>query len=163
MAITFNADEVLAMAEGIEANGAAFYRKAAQMHKSHSEFLLKLARMEDQHKQYFADMRKALPLEMMEDTAFDPYLEAELYLKEAADSHKGEGSSVVTAALTGKERMDTILLTAIQLEEKSIAFYVGLKDMVPKKLGKDKVDDIINEEKRHVVTLAGELRKVQAS
>lgn len=160
MAVMFNADEVLAMAEDIETNGAAFYRKAASMHKKHADFLTALAKMEDVHKATFAKMRKALPPRMREETAADPYMEASLYIKDVSDSHKGEGSPAITASLTGRESLIDILQIAVVLEQRSIAFYMGLRDMVSEKLGKGRIDDIVAEEKKHVVVLARELKKV---
>ena len=55
-----------------------------------------------------------------------------------------------------------ILKIAIELEKKSILFYLGVKDMVPAKLGKDSIDHIIDEEKGHVVLLSKELHAVRA-
>ena len=43
---------------------------------------------------------------------------------------------------------------AIGLEQDSIVFYLGMKDMVAGSLGKDRIDGIIKEEMYHVVTLA---------
>jgi len=161
MSIRFNADEVLKMAEEIEVNGAKFYRRAAALHKKHAAFLQKLAKMEDQHKAVFSLMRAKLPETMKEDTAFDPYMEASLYLNSMADSHGGEGAPSAAESLSGKESMEDILLMAVGLEEKSIAFYVGAMDMVPKNLGKAQVQDIITEEKNHVAALVAELKKLR--
>jgi len=165
MAIRFNADEVFEMAEKIEVNGAAFYRRAAALHAQDKEsvaFLTRLAEMEDEHRATFAAMRAELPERLREETAFDPYLEAGLYLNAMADSHGGEGTPAAADSLTGKESMTDVLRIAIGLEEKSIVFYLGIQDMVPEKLGKDKIGRIIAEEKSHMVTLAGELKKVRA-
>ena len=158
MGIRFNADEVFEIAERIEANAAAFYRRAAELHSGDGESaqLGRLAEMEDRHKATFAAMRAELPERMKEETAFDPYMEAALYLHEAADTHGGEGAPV----LSGKESMEDILRIAVRLEEKSIVYYLGIRDMVPAKLGAEKVDRIIAEEKSHIVTLAEELRKL---
>ena len=165
MAIKFNADEVFRMAETIEKNGAAFYRKAAQLRaesdRQNVRFLESLAEMEDVHKATFAAMRADLSEDMREDTAFDPYMEAGLYLNAMADSHGGEGAPTAADQLTGNESMSDILNIAVGLEEKSIVFYLGLRDMVPEKLGKDNIDGIIAEEKAHLVTLAAELRKLR--
>lgn len=162
MSIVFNADEVLAMAERIEADGAAFYRRAAQIHKGAGakKFLTGLAEMEDSHKAAFASMRKTLAAEMKAGSAFDPYLEAEMYLNAMASAHGGEGAPAAMKALTGRESLRDILRTAIGLEEKSIVFYLGLRDLVPAKMGREKVNEIIDEEKSHIVTLAAELRKL---
>lgn len=53
--------------------------------------LLKLAKTDDEHKATFAAMRKSLTVQMREETAFDPYAEAMLYLNVMADTHGGEG------------------------------------------------------------------------
>jgi rubrerythrin len=42
---------------------------------------------------------------------------------------------------------------AIGIERDSIAFYVGLKESVSKRAGKDQVEAIIKEEVGHVATL----------
>ena len=47
MGIPFNAKEVLEMAIKAEQNGAAYYRKAAQLHSDEHVFLTRLAEMED--------------------------------------------------------------------------------------------------------------------
>ncbi len=161
MGIRFNADEVLAMAERIEENGAAFYRKAADLHRAPNDvrFLLQLAEMEDRHRATFAAMRASLDAAAREETVYDPYLEAELYLNAMADSHGGEGTRSVLETLSEKDTVEDLLRLAIQLERHSIAFYVGLLEMIPPRLGQSKVQEIIAEERQHVATLAAELRK----
>jgi rubrerythrin len=164
MGIRFNADEVFEMAERIEANGAAFYRRAAELQGGgQAAFLLGLAEMEDGHRATFASMRRGFAREMQEATAFDPYLEAALYLQGMADSHGGEGAPSVARSLKGTESLADILRIAIGMEQQSILFYLGLKDMVPARLGRDKVETIIAEEKAHLSTLTDEIRKLQAA
>jgi rubrerythrin len=167
MGIQFNADEVFQLAETIEANAAAYYRRAAELHGETKgadvEIFFRLAAVEDEHQATFAAMRRTLSDRMREETASDPYLEAYLYVEELGGSHGGEGTKAVTAALTGNETVEDVLRTAIGLEQKSIAFYVGIQDMVPAKLGRDKIAGIIAEEKSHLAVLAGELRKVRGN
>ena len=162
MAIKYNADEVFEMAIRIEENGAAYYRKAAELKKDKDgvDFLLELAEMEDSHKATFEDMKKSLSEEAKKETTYDPMGELELYLEAMADSHPGEGAPSVTDKLTGDETLREILNTAIGLEKESILFYMGIKDMVPEGLGKDKIDTIISEERSHVATLAQKRREI---
>lgn len=162
MGVNFNADEVLKMAVRIESNGAAFYRKAAESKKdmARAGFLLKLAEMEDEHERLFSEMKNGLSAEEKADTAYDPVGEAELYLEAMADSHGGEGDPSAADKLTGQESLEEILKIAIGLEKESILFYLGLREMVPERLGKDKIDEIINEERSHIVTLAKELKSL---
>jgi rubrerythrin len=78
-----------------------------------------------------------------------------------ANGHGGEGSPKVSALLSGNETLGEVLRVAIQLEKNSILFYLGLEDLVPAKLGRDRVLDIIEEEKRHVAVLARELANLK--
>jgi rubrerythrin len=164
MAYDFNADEIFEMAIQIEANGAKFYRKAAdlQQEPDNKAFLEKLARMEDKHKTTFEAMRKAVSEGQKQETVFDPANELSMYLKAMADNHGGEGDPDVVESLTGEESMEEIITTAVGLEKESILFYLGLKDMVPAKYGHDKLDDIIREEKLHIAQLNGFLKKIKA-
>jgi rubrerythrin len=52
-----------------------------------------------------------------------------------------------------KETAEDILKLAIEVEKDSIVFYIGLKIFVPAKAGKDKVEEIIEEEMGHIVVL----------
>ncbi len=164
MTYDFNANEVFEMAIRIEENGAAFYRKASalQTDPSNKTFLETLAKMEDRHKISFEALKKQLADAEKTDTVFDPEEELILYLRAMADSHGGEGDPAVADSLTGNESMAQIIKTAIGLEKESILFYVGLKDIVPSVLGKDKIDGIIKEEKKHIAQLEGFMRKAGA-
>lgn len=159
MGLGLNAGEVLEMAEAVERNGAAFYRKAAEQHADELDrgFLLSLAQMEDEHEKTFSAMRADLSAGEAVSATFDPDNEAAMYLAALADGHGGEGAPSVADALTGKESLADILTTAIELEKKSILFYVGLKELVPEALGKNKVEAIIREETQHVAVLRGKL------
>jgi len=59
-----------------------------------------------------------------------------------------------SAQLTGKETMEDILKTAIGLEKDSVVFYLGVKEIVPERLSKQRIDDIIKEEMGHIAALS---------
>lgn len=160
MSITFNADEIFEMAEQIERNGAKFYREAAgnSSDADVKEMLLSLAAMEDGHEKTFAQMRQELSAEEKESNIFDPDDEVAQYLQTMADFHGTEGKVSPTEKLTGNESLADILKIALQAEKNSIAFYVGIKDMVSSKSGKAKVQAIIIEEMAHVSTIGGKLQ-----
>lgn len=164
MAYDFNAAEAFEMAVQIEKNGAAFYRKAASLQKDEADknFLETIAKMEDRHQAGFEEMKSILSDKEQTQTVFDPKDELSLYLNAMADAHGGEGNPDVAAQLTGDETMAQIIETAIGLEKESILFYIGLKDMVPEKLGREKIDEIISEEKKHVAQLTGFLKKAKS-
>lgn len=164
MAYDFNVNEVFEMAIQIEANGANFYRKAAELQKDpdNKAFLEKIARMEDKHKATFESMQKEISDAEKQGTVFDPADELSMYLKAMADSHGGEGDPDIADAFTGEESIEEIITTAIGLEKESILFYLGLKDLIPAKYGHDKLDHIIQEEKLHIAQLNGFLKKIKA-
>lgn len=159
MSITFNADEIFEMAEQIERNGAKFYRQAAKnvTDERMKHFFLDLAAVEDKHLNTFQEMRKQLgPKEKMQ-MVFDPDNEAAMYLQTMADGHGWEGKKSFTENLTGQEKIEDIFNIAINAENNSVVFYVGLKDCVPASVGKDKVEDIIREELGHIAVFNREL------
>ena len=163
MSITFNVDEIFEMAEEIERNGVKFYREAAEnsADKSVRKMFLELSAMEEGHGKIFAGIRKELSSQMKEPTVFDPDNQVAKYLQTMADFHGMEGKAGPTQKFTGKETLDEILRAALQAEKNSIAFYVGIKDLVPEKKGRNKVQAIIIEEMTHVSTLGGKLQELK--
>ena len=163
MSYDFNADNILEMAEQIERNGAQFYRTSSEsVEDPPSKELLKgLAAMEDQHEKTFSSMRAALTEKEKEPTAYDPENDSVRYLKALADSRVFvERQIPELSALKGqpdKKIMEEILKFAIGAEKESIIFYLGMKDLVPGKMGSKRIDDIISEEMSHIQILGKEL------
>jgi len=153
MSFDFNADDILEMAEQIERNGACFYREAAAgvPDPKAKAFLVRLAEMEDEHERTYADLRRSLAEQERTPTVFDPGDEAVLYLRAMADT------KVFFQETVDFRSMESILKTAIQNEKDSIAFYLGLKHLVPEALGQQRVDAIIREEMGHIQLLSQEL------
>ncbi len=155
MSTPFNADEILEMAEQIERNGARFYRRAAEgaVDARNRRLLLDLAAAEDEHEKAFASMRADLAGEKREPAVFDPDGQAALYLRAMADGHVFDVRADPVELLTGKETVEDILGMAMGMEKDSIVFYLGMKEMVPEGLGKDRIDGIIHEEMGHLALL----------
>jgi rubrerythrin len=156
MSIDFNADEVFEIAEQIERNGAKFYRTAAENidEPENKKFLLDLAIMEDEHEQTFKQMRSDLTRDEKVMTTFDPNGESEAYLKSLADTRVFYEKDIDTTSL--KE----IYKNAITAEKDSIVFYLGMKEVVPDHLGKQKLDGIIKEEMGHIKLLSKKLLNI---
>jgi len=163
MGLDFNVDEIFEMAEQIERNGAKFYRKAAEAEEdTHAQqILLDHATMDDEHERIFSSMRNELSKQERGPTVFDPYQEAALYLRAMADGVIFNVKDDPSQRLTGKESMEDILTTAIGLEKDSIVFYLGMKEMVPERLGRGKVDHIVKEEMKHISLLSQQLRSLK--
>jgi rubrerythrin len=163
MPVTFNADEVFEMAEQIERNAAKFYQEAATKtsERQIKDVFLRLAAMEDTHLRTFQQMRTTLSDQEKGGTTFDPEGEASLYLQAMADDRGFEGMRGRNVRLTGKESTRELLEIAINAERNSILYYVGLKEMVPTEVGRDKVETIIREEVSHAADLRRQLATLQ--
>jgi rubrerythrin len=159
MPITYNADDIFEIAQQIERNGARFYRKAADpiTNPDHKKLLLDLASMEDKHLKTFTDMRAGLIDADRESFVSDPYDEAVLYLQSVADGHVFDVRTDPSTKLTGRESIADILHFAIDIEKDSVVFYVGIRESVSERLGKDKMSQIIAEELSHITILSGVL------
>lgn len=161
MSITFSVDEVYEMAGQIERNGVKFYSKAAESATGENQdMLVRLAKMEEEHEQTFADMRAQLPADQRLLASFDPQGQSVLYLQVMADGKVFDKDP--SKDLSGSESLEDILETAIRMEEDSIVFYESMKDVVPKKGGAEFLDSIIQQEIGHIVDLTMKLRSIKA-
>ena len=163
MSIQFNADEVFQMAEQIERNGKDFYTRAADRtaESRTAQFLLGLAAMEAEHEKIFAGMRAGLTDQERKATVPDPDNQALAYLRAWADGQVFDVRSRPAEKLTGKEKVEDVLRIAIGLEKDSIVFYLGMKDAVPERLGRSKIDRIIKEEMNHMSSLSRTLETLR--
>jgi len=157
MSIDFNADEVFEIAEQIERNGARFYRKAAEIvtNSDEKKFLINLAKMEDDHEKIFKSMRAELTQDEKVITTFDPEGDAERYLRALADTRIFYEKDIKITSL------EEIFKSALTAEKDSIVFYLGMKEVVPKHLGKDKLDEIIKEEMSHIRLISDKLLELK--
>ena len=166
MVYDFNADEIFEMAEQIERNGEEFYRKMAEniSDTQVSQFFLNLAAMETKHEKVFASMRADLSDQDRKLTVFDPEGEAALYLRALADlqvfGREEKKDFILSGDLPEQDRIRKIFRAAIGLEKESIVFYLGMKELVPENLGKNKIDKIIKEEMGHIRLLYGFQKKL---
>ena len=157
MNAVFNAEEVLEIAVYIEKQGAAFYRRAAEiMENSDAKKLLEeLAVMEDGHEIGFENMR-ADP-SILSQLIGDPDGEAATYLQAFATGQIFPRNDDPAGDLDKDVTLETILTRAIHMELSAIAFYSGIKDVMSQELGQSKVETIISEERRHVTMLSERL------
>ncbi len=153
MSYDFSADNIFEMAEQMERNGAKFYRKSAEnaADPSVKKLLLQIAAMEDAHEKTFAALRADLTNEEKKATVFDPESESVLYLRAMADTKVFFEKEIDVSSI------QEVFKAAILAEKDSIVFYLGMKDLVPDKLGKNKLDIIIKEEMGHIRVLGNEL------
>lgn len=160
--ISLNADGILEIAEQIERNGARFYREAAEsMGGEVHDLLLRLAAMEDDHEKTFSRMRKKLSSTERRATVFDPDGQLTLYLQAFADGHVFDIKADPAEFLSGGKTPRQVLTKAIELEKDSVVFYLGVRPMVPERLGAGWVEDIMAEEIGHIGLLGKQLTALQ--
>jgi rubrerythrin len=166
MAFDFNVDEIFEMAEQIERNGARFYRTIAEKSPKGDvrNLFLKFAEMEEKHEKIFISMKGELADTDKKSTVFDPEGESAQYLRALADlrvfdENAGKDFSF-SEDLSEEENMKKVFMAAIGLEKESIVFYQGMKEFVPNSLGKNRIDDIIREEMKHIRILTNELMSI---
>ncbi|MHA1278010.1 MAG: ferritin-like domain-containing protein [Candidatus Helarchaeota archaeon] len=157
MSYLFTADEILQMAIEIERTGAAFYRSAAEniSDSDNKKLLVQLAEMEDDHEKTFQSMKADLTKAEKTQTTFDPENESAQYLRALADTKVFYQKEIDLSS------MKEIMKAAITAEKDSIVFYLGMKDLVPAKLGQAKIDNIIQEEMGHIRLLSKVLLSIK--
>jgi rubrerythrin len=160
MTVTFNAFEVFEIAEQIERNGADFYIRAAELFDDHkiSEMFLRLAEWEKQHEQTFVRMKEQLSEKDRQQisSGSDALLpEPRVMAGMAVFGIRSKPAE----ELRGRQEKTDIIRRAVEKEKDSIVFYHGLKEFVPIEANKEKIDDIIKEEMKHIVILDQSLKE----
>ena len=160
MTVTFNAFEVFKIAEQIERNGTDFYIRAAELFDDPNtrDLFLRLAEWEREHERTFAQMKQQLSEQNRQastseadDLLPDPRVMAGLAVFGMRSDPAEE--------LHGRQEKTDIIRRAVEKEKDSIVFYHGLKEFVPARADKDKIDDIIKEEMKHIVILDQSLKQ----
>jgi len=155
------ADDVFGMAVRIEENGQAFYAGAAEMSNDPQtkELFQQLALMEEGHVKAFKALRSQLPGSDPADSVWDPEGLAESYLQATADTHiftTETAKSRLAAARTPPETVDM----ALQFEKDSIAFFIGMKEILPDAGGRTQIDALIKQEMDHYRMLTAVKRRM---
>jgi len=149
------ADDVFAMAVRIEENGEAFYSGAAAKAEEPDvkKLFEDLAVMEAGHIKAFEALRVALPGSFPADAIWDPDGVAESYLQTTADTHILTVKSASERLAQVKTPMQALEM-ALQFEKDSVAFFMGMKELLPDARGKGKIDVLIRSEMQHIQMIA---------
>lgn len=155
-----NADDVFGMAVRIEENGKTFYQGAAEMtdEENVKQLFQELADMEASHVTQFKTLRQQLG-EQPQDSIWDPEGLAQSYLSATADSHIFTKEAAENR-LKGVTTADQALDMALQFEKDSLAFFIGIKDVVPDESSRDQVDELIDAERDHIRMLSAVKKKL---
>jgi len=153
MSTGFNAEEILEMACQIERNGAKYYRLAAEQvtDETAKEMLLEFAVMEDDHEKIFQIMKNNL----QSNPIPAEYLTAEAmgYIRVIADKHVFPADKDPSSDIPANATLQELLTVALNMENVSILFYLGLMEAMPEDWGHKNVRMIIREEMKHVALI----------
>ena len=161
MYLGFNADEIFSVAIEIEENGRVFYGKARELtdNKEVRNLFSYLEQAEINHKEKFTELRSRLPDKATSEAVWDPDNEDDEYLKILADTNVFRKDTDVKDKLSRISDFTDSLKLAIQFEKDSILFYSFIKDFTDKSKGREFIDKIIDEEKKHLRELSRELNR----
>lgn len=157
-----SAFDVLEIAEKIERNGAKFYRRAAGLIKDPdiSTLFVNLAQWESRHIEVFRQMKERLSRQRWEQGELVPQRiglpESQVMAGLAVFGVQPDPAD----ELRGHETKADVLRMALEKEKDSIVYYAGLKDFVADQTDKDLIDEVIEEEKKHVRILMQSLEQV---
>ena len=162
MAKKLNPFELLTVAEMIERDGIDFYRSAARLFKDEDlrKMLLLLADWERKHESIFSAMKKELSRVREESLTFDVsslVTTSPLALKGLAWSAHSKSKR----EFAGTESKGEILELAMNRERSTVVFYYDLVGVVADSSSKNKIHDIIEEEKRHISILRRALEQLR--
>ncbi len=153
MALRFTPEEAVELAILIEVNGEAFYKSleegAPEAQARVREVFAYLAREEERHRAAFEKLRESLrgyePVESYPG-------EHAAYMEALADRNvftkEGAGRELAQKISSSRQAVEL----ALEFEKESILFFEGLRPLLARE-GREVVDRLIEEEKRHIVKL----------
>ncbi len=157
-----NLVDILDIAVGMERRAVEFYREAVERFGTDEEktrALLAMGRMEEEHVVYFRDLlEKASALTGVSPAGHDEIVEIDytFWFDKSLYEMDEDLSTVLKSLKTKKE----ILLFALEMENRSILFYSGLRRYCEDVSVWNIINQIIKEEYRHGYDLVGMLPKL---
>jgi rubrerythrin len=154
MGETYSADEIFRIGIEIEKNGQTFYEEAARRSTDAAsrKLFADLANWEHEHIATFEELR-ALAVGAPDAGLHDQEDQVHGYLKAVADTHvfvrERNPAALAARCRTPAEALEA----AIGFEKDSVVVYSSMRLVVPERLGRDKVEALIDEELRHVAIL----------
>jgi rubrerythrin len=149
----FSAKELIEVAIREEQTGAAFYRAAAERSDSKElkDFMLRVARMEDEHERKFRGLLKRVGAFEPAGESYGGEYEAYMgYLVEGRIFPTGQdGVEMARRQASDQEAVET----AMQMERNTLLFYHEMIRFVPAG-DRPLLEEIINEERQHVTDFA---------
>jgi nanoRNase/pAp phosphatase (c-di-AMP/oligoRNAs hydrolase) len=149
------AEQIFALAERIERQGAEFYSEAVERvdDPSAAAVLRGLKQQELEHERTFKDLHDAVVAEILQDPQSESVVPD--YLEAVVSGKLFDVSRQFAVRWRGNETLPEVLDTALGFEKEAIAFFVGLRPIAASAQGRAQIDLIIQEELRHIAQLSG--------
>jgi rubrerythrin len=163
MAISFNADEVFEMGMDIEKNGEAYYRKAAELASDEEvrKIFEELMNAEMEHYNTFKGLRESIPAEdttpMVSDPEDQEYLYLDALVKSRLFTNVREAEKIATETAGPIEALQA----ALTFEKDTVLFFTEMKGRTREDLGRQEIDKLIDEERRHIIWISGLIKKLR--
>jgi rubrerythrin len=147
----YNINEVLEMAVQTEKLGFQFYTSIAQKFKENAELVklfTTLAAKERTHEKTFSDLK-----DMVAKSGPEPVEWAEVsnYMRAFVESEFFLGKGKALPSMDNIRTAKDAVQFAMGFEKETLLYFLGLRGVVKEK---EMVDEVINEEKSHIMWLA---------
>lgn len=152
------AADITELAMELEKSGEAFYRAVAEKvdSKEVQALFVDLADQEVMHYQVFKKLAQSIQEQpFMTDEEWDRY---QRYLESTVESAFFEGPDKALSVAEDVESGQQAIGMAMRFEKETMLFFYDLLDVVPAS-GRDVIEKVIAEEKKHVRRLAGMLSR----
>ena len=147
----YNIDEVLEMAVQTEKLGFQFYTSMAEKFKDNAELVklfTTLASKERSHEKTFTDLKN-----MVAKSGTEPveWQEVSNYMRAFVESEFFLGKGKALPSMDNLKTAKDAVKFAMGFEKETLLYFLGLRGVVKEK---EVVDEVINEEKSHIMWLA---------
>lgn len=156
-----NLNEVFETAIQIEKSGYEFYTEAAKKLPEYEEFLTFLANEEVGHEAVFNEFKTRAISSDFQESIWNPDNIIDQYLKSIANGAVFRKKTTNLDELFNKDvKIEDVIDWAIRREQDSVLFFTGLRESLKNGDDKEKIEDIISEEIKHIHLLMDKKSKL---
>ena len=148
----FNEIEAAKIAQNMEANGLAFYQRAAAKARDPrvKKLFLALADDEAKHRAWFEELEEQLHTERRDGPGYTDDAEIGAYISGLLQTQVFGDESDVARLADGAADDAAALAVGMKAERDSIVFYQEMLDFVDSKVAQRTFEKILEEERRHL-------------
>jgi len=157
MTIQLTGADLVDIAVQTETRGEKFYQDASQRASDPESVKLftYLAEQEARHRVVFAGLSAAITVTEIDNTTWE---EAMAYIEATVDQAFFAGDKTPIAEIPEQATVADMLRMAIEFEQQTLLYFYTLRDLVQPQ-NRDIVDQIVAEERSHVLRLGAMLQK----